>query len=175
MTDRIIPLLDADAADLLWAEEIAPATLMVIEEARSTLAIGMFILAAAVDDDRGARVRELVDAVIRAGRRGVDVRVLVDEFEPDQDPYNVNLVAAHALLDGGVSVRVYRHGYRSALHSKVVVNERRALVASGNWSAGGLSANVEAAILVESEAVSHLLLDAHAEAWEQASVVEPLP
>ncbi|MGE3960131.1 MAG: phospholipase D family protein [Dehalococcoidia bacterium] len=175
MPDRVIPLLEAEAADLLWAEEIGPATLALIEEARHTLRIGMFILAAAVDDDRGGRVRELLDAVVRAARRGVDVRVLVDAFEPEQDPYNVNLIAAHVLLDGGVPVRVYRDGYRSSLHSKVVVNERRALVGSGNWSAGGLLANVEAAVLVESEGVSGQLIAAMGWAWNDAEAMEPLP
>ncbi|MFT3817374.1 MAG: phospholipase D-like domain-containing protein [Rubrivivax sp.] len=81
--------------------------------------------------------RRLLDALIAAGARGVAVRVLVDQDQPD-DPYHstvINSAAARALRDGGVAVRV--DSRERLLHSKALsIDDALLVMGSHNWSAG---------------------------------------
>jgi phosphatidylserine/phosphatidylglycerophosphate/cardiolipin synthase-like enzyme len=169
-----IPLLPARAATLLLGEDLFNVTLAELERARHRVWASMFIVAMGITSDPTLRVREVIDALARAARRGVDTRLLIDDFD-DQD-FPVNLVAAHYLVERGVSVRRWRDEKRVSNHSKFLVfDAERVLVSSGNWSTGGLCANLEASLLVDSGALNEQLATRFAWAWDEAATVEELP
>lgn len=81
--------------------------------------------------------RQLLEALVRARRRGVRVRVLVDRDRRD-DPYRstvINAAAVQYLLEQGIAVRVDRPD--RLLHSKmIIIDGDHTIIGSHNWSAG---------------------------------------
>lgn len=81
--------------------------------------------------------KKLLDALVAAHTRGVQIRVLVDRDRAD-DPYRsvvINAAAIRHLLEAGVAVRVDARA--QLLHSKlVVIDAEHAIIGSHNWSAG---------------------------------------
>jgi phosphatidylserine/phosphatidylglycerophosphate/cardiolipin synthase-like enzyme len=129
--DGVVPLPVPDSdiivASTLPAADIRPLALDVIERARQRLDLALFVLT-----DRG-----VVHAVLRAARRGVLVRVLLD---PGQRPSDAS---ERELLAGGVPVLRYR-GHGEKLHAKAAVADGATVVfGSANWSAGGFIRNHE--------------------------------
>jgi phosphatidylserine/phosphatidylglycerophosphate/cardiolipin synthase-like enzyme len=173
---RSIPLYPADAAALLWGAEIFDATLVAIERATERAWACYFIVSMQQAVDRRGRVKELLDALVRARLRGVDVRLIVDAFDTSEvDDLDVNLVAVHYLAQQGVEARVYQGDRRATTHSKyLLIDDSIAIVGSGNWSPGGLGGNLEAAVRVESADFVDALGDRFAENWALAQIPEPL-
>jgi len=170
-----LPLFTAESAALALGSDIAAATLAALERAHYRIWASFFIVSAALDTDRSGRVRELLDALARAARRGVDTRLLVDDYTSERDEFAVNLVAAHYLIAEGVPVRVFRSERHPSTHSKcVIVDDSIALIGSGNWSPGGLLANLEAAVVVTSRDLNATLASRFAVTWDAAEAPEPL-
>jgi len=128
------PVSDAQllVASTLPGADIRPLALQLIDSARSTLDLELYVLT-----DSG-----IVHAVEQAQVRGVRVRVLLDPSErPSDGP-------AAALASAGVDVRVYRSSGEK-LHAKLgVADGRQALFGSANWTAGGFERNHELDVLV---------------------------
>ncbi|MEM9519079.1 MAG: phospholipase D-like domain-containing protein [Actinomycetota bacterium] len=166
-------LLPADGADVLWHPELADVGLALIETASHRLSIAQFIVAATLDSDRSARVGALLDAIVRADRRGVDVRVMLSPFRSDEDPFDLNDVAAAQLADEGVAVRTWSNPWRQSLHSKYLIqDETCALAMSANWSNGGLGGNVEVGAITWSIDTARLLETDFNDAWEFGEPVQ---
>jgi hypothetical protein len=95
--------------------------------------------------------RRLLEALVRAQRRGVRVRVLVDR-DRRNDPYRshvINAAAVRHLLGHGIRVRVDRPA--RLLHSKmVVIDEDTTIIGSHNWSAGSYFAFDDLSVAVRS-------------------------
>ena len=119
-------------ASTLPGADIRPLALGLIDSARSTLDLELYVLT-----DTG-----IVHAVEAATHRGVRVRVLLDPSErPSDGP-------AAALAAAGVPVRTYRSSGEK-LHAKLgVADGRVALFGSANWTAGGFERNHELDVLV---------------------------
>lgn len=105
-----------------------PALIEAIDQAAFHVSLETYIYA---DDDIG---RAVADALVRAARRGVTVRLLVDGFGGGDCP--PELIAR--LRDGGVQVRIYRplKGFRlrrnlRRLHRKIAVIDRRVAFVGG--------------------------------------------
>jgi cardiolipin synthase len=102
-----------------------PALLAAIDAARYDILFETYIFA---DDDTGIAVR---DALIRAARRGVKVRVLVDWFGTG------HLVASRlgiAFADAGVNYRVFNPWFRRGVvrtHRKITVVDRQVAFIGG--------------------------------------------
>lgn len=126
-----VPAAVTDAAitvaATLPAAEIRPLALQMINAARRTLRLELFVLT-----DTG-----VVHALEAARLRGVDVRLLLDPSQHSSDP------SYQALLAAGVPLRWYRsHG--ELLHAKAIVADGTSvLFGSANWSGGGFARNHE--------------------------------
>jgi cardiolipin synthase len=119
-------------ASTLPGTDIRPLALDLIDSARSTLDLELYVLT-----DTG-----IVHAVERAQRRGVRVRVLLDPNQRPSDHAFAILAAA------GVPVRTYRTSGEK-LHAKLgIADGRTALFGSANWTAGGFERNHELDVLV---------------------------
>ena len=170
------PLLEAERAELLWAGDLLAVTLTSIEGAAARVDVGMFIVGVGTATTAQGRVQELLDAVVRARYRGVDCRVLVNDFAHDLTQPTLNGVAAHYLRGADVAVRLYASERHPSAHSKyLLVDDDVAIVGSGNWSAGGLTANLEATVRVVSEPLVRGLRRRFDADWLAAQDIEPLP
>jgi phosphatidylserine/phosphatidylglycerophosphate/cardiolipin synthase-like enzyme len=88
---------------------------------------------------------ELIDAVAAACRRGVAVRVLFDK--PGRGGAPDNAAARAALAAAGAELADASHKL-AALHEKsLVIDEQRALVMSGSWTAADLAEARDLAVL----------------------------
>ncbi len=79
----------------------------------------------------------LVEELIEARRRGVEVVVILNE-----DNYNVPAISV--LRENNVAVYIYR-GF---MHAKLVITEDCSVVGSTNWTRNGVSRNAEASVIV---------------------------
>jgi phosphatidylserine/phosphatidylglycerophosphate/cardiolipin synthase-like enzyme len=116
---------------------------------------------------------EVINALVAARRRGVEVKVLLDANKPVLYP---NLKTADTLRAAGIEVRWYDASIdtEEKLHSKMaLVDGEATILGSANFSYGGLSVNHEASVEVISQAVgaafTRLFLDRfHNKGLEQA-------
>jgi len=114
-------------ASTLPGADIRPLALHLIDSARSTLDLELYVLT-----DTG-----IVHAVERAHDRGVRVRLLLDPSERPSDGPAADLAAA------GVDVRLYR-SRGEKLHAKMgVADGHDVLFGSANWTSGGFERNHE--------------------------------
>ncbi len=91
---------------------------------------------------------QLIESLIRAKRRGVRVRVILDISPEEKGKYS-NLATGKYLSRKGVEVRF--DSLNKTTHSKlVIVDERFVVVGSHNWTYYGLTQNQETSVLIDS-------------------------
>jgi phosphatidylserine/phosphatidylglycerophosphate/cardiolipin synthase-like enzyme len=87
----------------------------------------------------------LVDALVAAVGRGVEVQVLIDDCSPYPDSAAENLESAITLYQRGVDVRFDRPA--ETTHAKLlVVDGEHVLLGSTNWNYYAIERNVEASV-----------------------------
>ncbi len=107
-------------------------------------------------------VHELLQAMVDAAGRGVEVKVLADEEADDTEQ------ALSFLASGGVDVSL--DSPDTTTHNKLIVADDVTLVGSHNFSTSAFSYNYEASLRVDSPEVT-----AHYEAYFQALWEDPQP
>jgi hypothetical protein len=126
---------------LLTPDNFHAAVLSLIESAEEQLLIQNQTFNAAKDNDD--KLRELLDAVLAKQRAGVDVRIIFRVlFAPDARDNVTNLV------DFGFNEQNIK--VQPNCHTKgVVVDKKRVLLGSQNWSNLGVSNNRDASLLFD--------------------------
>jgi len=118
-----------------------------INQARESIKVYMFVIAARPDQP-GSKVMRLLDALVAAKDRGVDVTVHVDQNVPfGQDPFDGGVEGknenAYAYLKGQ-GVKIFVDNPYSYAHAKaVIIDGQTAIVGSSNWSASAFEQNNE--------------------------------
>ncbi len=88
---------------------------------------------------------QLMDALIRAAARGLDVKVLIDDCAFYPDSADANLAAAIRLAQHGIEVRL--DAAEVTTHAKlIIVDGRSTVLGSTNWNYYALERNCETAI-----------------------------
>jgi phosphatidylserine/phosphatidylglycerophosphate/cardiolipin synthase-like enzyme len=140
-----------------------------IELAAERVWASYFLVGLEARDRRGS-VRYVLDALARATLRGVDVRVLMDDFESGVENFRPNVVAATYLARRRVGVRIYRNERRRSSHSKfLLADASRVLLGSGNLTPGGLDNNHELALDVHSPDLVRHLADRFTLGWQEGT------
>ncbi len=119
-----------------------------IDQAKREIAVGMFSFKTS---EKGKTLPDqIVDAFIRAARRGVRVEVLLEGNTHHAPEVNLdNQATAARLKKGGVTVRFDTP--KKTTHTKVVVIDRRwVFLGSHNWTTAALRHNHETSLLVDS-------------------------
>lgn len=125
-----------------------------IRSAEKTIDIEMYVFTSDV----------VVHELSEAERRGVQVRVILEPRVEDDRKERIFAI----LQDVGADVRWASLAYKLT-HSKfLIVDGKKALVGSINFSKSALTANREAAVLVEGEKVKELLA-VFEEDWNEAT------
>ena len=138
---------------LTGASEVAKELGGLIEGARQRL----FITVPYVHPEVPA-VAVLLEAAATAGRRQVDVRLLLGERSQSRD--------AERLCNAGFPVRRMDPRRNTRGHAKGLVTENAVVVGSANWSAGGLTLNWEAALVARQPAAAGYFADAFLRDWD---------
>ncbi len=154
----------ADVIDIS-GNKYFPALKEAIAEAKESIKVVMFLIELPQSKTK-AKTQQLVDELIRAYERGVDVEVILDQ--------NVDFVnrrpgskwqarirsmrAYKQLKEAGI--RVYYDHASTYTHAKaIVIDEKKVIMGSTNWTDAALNRNIEANVLVESEEMAKSILE----------------
>lgn len=139
--------------DQLYFEKVSEA----IDNAEKSIHVSMFLMVI------GNTVEELVDKLVEARNRGVDVAILLDD---DPEP-NVDYTYSY-LKDRGLNVKL--DDTDKALHSKLlIIDNRTVIVGSTNWSDNSIDNNREANVRINDPDVADYYERFFWNAWEDAS------
>lgn len=125
----------------------------------------------------GRHVNAVMEALVRAAHRGVDVRLLVSPFESGPERLRANVPAIVWLTRRGITPREFRPqvfpdgrvSQRRSMHGKTLIRDEAAvIVGSANLTPGGMDNNHELALLVESADLVHHHAERFAWAWHRA-------
>lgn len=126
-----------------------------IDAARESVWVVMYAIAG--PEKAGSQTALLLESLLRARRRGAEVRVLLDySLEPALQAWNE--AASRRLAAAGIPVR-FDHP-RHVTHTKLVVIDRAvSILGSANWSWSAFNHNWESSILVRSSPVARRFAD----------------
>jgi cardiolipin synthase len=139
-----------------------------IDSARGSIWVVMYAIAGA--EKAGGQTGQLLEALIRARRRGVEVKVLLD-YSLEETLQEWNEAAARRLSAAGIPVR-FDHP-KHVTHTKlVVVDGAVSILGSANWSWSAFNHNWESSVLISSIAVARRLQDYAAGIFKRGKPLE---
>ncbi|HEY2986633.1 MAG TPA: phospholipase D-like domain-containing protein [Candidatus Binatia bacterium] len=157
------PETEAEWMGVLSGIEYYRALPALFDDARATIEVCMFHIACASPQHP---TRALIDSLIAAHGRGVEVRVLMDQ-DREEDPYRSAIINAPAkqLFDqAGVACRF--DPADKLLHSKfVIVDGERVIVGSHNWSAGSYFLYDDLSVVIESREIARQFGERFTRLW----------
>ncbi|HEV2014254.1 MAG TPA: phosphatidylserine/phosphatidylglycerophosphate/cardiolipin synthase family protein [Candidatus Dormibacteraeota bacterium] len=131
-------------------EGIRAAALAAIDAARHSIDIEMFVLSD----------RLVLDALVSAAQRGVQLRALLDPTQPQ------NAATLALLQSAGGVVRFYLQAGDELLHAKLGIFDRQTvLFGSCNWSRSGFTRNHELDLLVPDATLARVFLSRLEQDW----------
>lgn len=141
-----------DVILLLDGRDYFDALLKKINNAKRDILISMYVFKTTGRSTSSAN--RIKDSLIKAAKRGVDVRVLLErEGEKGSSINSENEYTAKRLIKGGV--KVYFDSPHQRTHAKVIVIDRRyTFIGSHNLTASALQYNRELSLMIDSEDVA---------------------
>ncbi len=123
-----------------------------ISEVRKDILISMYVFK--TTDKRTNPANRIMDALIKAAGRGVDVKVLLErEYETGSSINSDNEYTARRLRQGGV--KVFFDSPRQRTHAKAIVIDRRfTFIGSHNLTSSALQYNRELSLMIDSVEVA---------------------
>ncbi len=96
---------------------------------------------------------KLIKNLISAAKRGVDVRVILDQSDWNEKNTAENRATAKVLNEGGV--KVWLDDFKKTSHNKlIIIDGRYVVIGSTNWSYYALDKNNESSVLIDSPEVA---------------------
>ena len=134
---------------LLANREFGPTLLQGIREARRSILCCYYLFK--LSDNRGNQPRRIVEELIRARNRGVEVTVILEaQGGRKKDRLDADNHATAAYLTRG-GVRVFFDSPAVTTHTKVtVIDDRFVYLGSHNLTQGALTHNNELSVLIDS-------------------------
>ena len=172
-----VPRADGQPAGkvtLLADEAYLPAVLELLGGATASIDVTMFSCVLPEDARAGHPVRRLLDRLVERAKAGVRVRVVLDRGVPQsrqiagEDAPSAG--GAAYLRAAGIDVR-WDEDARTTHTKSLVVDGRRCVVGSTNWTASALGKNREQSVLIDSPALAMDLTRRFEALWEIAQPV----
>jgi phosphatidylserine/phosphatidylglycerophosphate/cardiolipin synthase-like enzyme len=148
-SSRIVPVTDSDYFDSAYN---------LIRSSSKSVYVMAFHMKYYVNYPE-SRQNRLVRELIYAKERGVDVKVIVDEYSTDNNAFDI-------LSDNGVEI-TYDEPDRTTHTKLLIVDGEKVLVGSTNFSYFGLERNREANVLVEDAKTALYFTRYFLDAWEK--------
>ena len=148
----VLSALPASDVQIITNRDYFPAVYKLFNDAEESIYISMFT--ARIYPDYPDDVNwKLLDAVIEAKVRGVDVKVILDASSWNRDNTMKNKQMADALKERGIEV--FYDPLDVTSHSKLlIVDHRFTVIGSTNWSYYALEKNNEASVIIDSKPVA---------------------
>ena len=149
----------ADVKDIS-SREYYPAVKEVIDKAEKSIHMSMFVVSLR-PDQKNSVVYKLCNALIDAKKRGVMVRVIMDQnvnyYDDKKGVEGKNIEAYKYLNKNGVNV--FYDNKNKYTHSKaLVIDEKIVIIGSTNWSYSAIEKNNESSVLIQSpELAKHII------------------
>ena len=135
--------------------------------ARSSIRMMMFE-ARYYEHHRNSPTNALIEELIAARRRGLDVRVILERRE-ENDRVNAGNLKTGAILSRG-GVEVMYDPPTTTTHSKIlIIDGETSVVGSTNWTYNALEKNHEVSVLIRSPQVARTLQDYFHDVWKSCS------
>ena len=135
-----------------------PAVHKALQEAKNSIHIAAFELKY-YPNNTGSNENLIVEDIISASRRGLDVRIVVDEYSQANNAYDY-------LRASGVNIKQDKKDVTT--HAKLVVIDGRVVIlGSTNFSYFALERNNEVDVLIASEKVAAYFNDYFESLWKQ--------
>lgn len=135
--------------------------------ARSSIRMMMFE-ARYYERHRNSPTNLLIEQLIAARRRGVDVKVILERREEKDRVSTSNLKTGALLSRGGVEMRY--DPLHTTTHSKLlIIDGEISVVGSTNWTYSALEKNHEVSVLIRSPQVARTLQDYFQEVWKSCA------
>ncbi len=121
-----------------------PQAHMLINDAEKSVHVIMFQI-------RKYGAEELIDDLIRARERGLDVKVLIEGGEDflGKSFYEKQKKACEYLKENGIEIRKDKKGITT--HAKLIIADNSVLIGSTNWNYYSFEKNNEANVLITSQ------------------------
>ncbi len=119
-----------------------------LEEAKESIYVVMYVLKKGPGERHPVNL--LMNDLINAKKKGLRVRVILDESVKDFEGSALNNEAYQRLLQGGVDVR-FDAPYKITHVKLIVIDEYITILGSHNWSLTAFQLNNESSILIKSK------------------------
>ncbi len=145
---EVIPITDRGYFEVLYRE---------LKNAKSSIHIVSFEVKY-YENYANSSMNLIVQELIKAKERGVDVKIVVDEFSEKDNAHEI-------LIKNGVEVK--NDSKKTTTHSKlIVIDGETVILGSTNLSYYGLEKNHEANVLIRDEKVADYFYRYFLEQWE---------
>jgi hypothetical protein len=115
---------------------------------------------------------DLVNAVISAQERGVDVRIILSQWQVQNDK-NHNPVWWERLQQTGLNLSAVK--IQSGVHNKgVVIGSKTVMISSQNWSGDGVLRNRDAGLIIFDEEVAQYYEQVFLHDWQFMAQAGPI-
>ncbi len=163
----MVPLPDGPGTSLS-----ASLLLELLPQARQSVHVSMYRVSV-YPNYPGSLANRLIEELIGAAGRGLDVRVVMDDCSFYADSANANLASAIYLYQHGIEVRF--DAPERTTHAKlIVIDGESVVIGSTNWNYYSLEENVEAGIgLLRMPAVAELFDVFFESVWADSRPVGP--
>jgi len=149
---NILSALPANDVQIITNRDYFPAVFKLFNDAEESIYIFMFTARIYPDYPNDVNWK-LLDALVEAKKRGVDVKVILDASSWNKDNTLKNKQMADALKERGVEV--FYDPLDVTSHPKLlIVDHRFTVIGSTNWSYYALEKNNEASVIIDSESVA---------------------
>ena len=167
-----IPTYPINSAVLLQGDDYLPYVLHRIDSATTRIWASIFIVDARPDKDEYNSVRAVIEKLMYATWRNVDVRVVLGTAKI-LDVYVACLTSAYYMKKRGINIRQYATlGRRKSTHSKYMLFDNDlVVVGSNNWTHESFHQAVNSSLAVESEGLNASLASEYDAIWQTSEEV----
>ncbi len=112
-----------------------------------------------------SRTNRLIDALVAARRRGVDVKVILDRSDYNKILNKINTVTREYLEEGSVKVRFDPE--KTTTHAKVVIADDQVMIGSANWGYLAMEVRNESSLIISVPEVVEFFEEYFMKIWDE--------
>ncbi|HOK39415.1 MAG TPA: phospholipase D-like domain-containing protein [bacterium] len=134
-----------------------PALLREIKKAKEEIIVLMFLVRFEYDENNPIYI--LAQELVKAKKRGVDVKVFLDDFIIDEKLGSAANEIFYKYLDKN-DIKVYIDETEKIYHTKLIIIDKEVvIVGSGNWTTSSFTLNNETSVLIRSKTIAESFLE----------------